>query len=273
MQRCPTRMQKGFPNRVGVRVEVHCTFTFLQDVNQNEESDQRTTLIIWWCLKMSEMMHVAKSDWDLLSVSWAAFWFTSRSKMIRAPNPSQRLTDLFPGRTFLVAGMAVAYLHICHLCFSAQSKPWVRQGWGVPQHTWSQWPIPGSRSSSADLPHLRIKKGEAQLKDPPNTQSIWVWQSPQAFLRQRYLWVGTKKTTWWIQVWEDALTSYFIHIPFSYNTKSLLKIYEIGRKQNIRYGGNKTNVEKTQEKINELAHSPQSISVCWWYVCIVMAGY
>lgn len=54
------------------------------------------------------------------------------------PNATQRPTDLFPWRTFPVAG-AAAYLHICRLCFSAQSRPWAQSGRVAPRHTWSRW--------------------------------------------------------------------------------------------------------------------------------------
>ena len=94
--------------------------------------------------------------------SWAEFWFTSWSEAAKGLNPAQRLTDLFPWRTCLVAGSAVAYLHTFHLCFSAQSRPWAQPGWGAPQRTWSQWTSPGWKSRSADLPQLRTKTAKRQ---------------------------------------------------------------------------------------------------------------
>lgn len=126
------------------------------------------------------------SPLHVLYFSWAEFWFTSWSEKTSRLNPAERLTDLFPWRLCLVAGAAAAYLHTCRLCFSSQSRPWVQQGWGVPQHTWFQWPIPWLKTRSADLPQLRRKTGKRHraqrtIKHPS------VSQPPQALLKQLYL--------------------------------------------------------------------------------------
>lgn len=100
--------------------------------------------------------------------------------------PGQTVTDLFPWRTCLVSGStkAAAYLHTCHLGFAAQSRPWVRRGWGAPRHTWSQWTSHGSKSCSVELLWLWTKEQEVR-------KSIWVCLSPSALHTHLYLWLKT----------------------------------------------------------------------------------
>lgn len=146
------------------------------------------------------------------------FWFTSWSEKTSRLNPAERLTDLFPWRLCLVAGAAAAYLHTCRLCFSSQSRPWVRQGWGVPQHTWFQWPIPWLKTRSADLPQLRAKTGKRHraqrtIKHP----SVLEYHSPLKHSSNNFIFSQKHKTHDGFKL-EDVFSSYFSHIPLSYNT-------------------------------------------------------
>lgn len=95
-----------------------------------------------------------------LNLVWS-FWFWFTSWNWNGSNRGQWLTDLAPGTARPDAGLAVAYLHTCHLCFSAQSRQWAQRESEEPRHTWSRSASRVCWSPSANWPHLKTNSGEA----------------------------------------------------------------------------------------------------------------
>lgn len=85
----------------------------------------------------------------------------------------------------------MAYLHTCHLCFSAESRQWPQQGWAVPQRTWSQSSNRGLKSCSPDLQHL--KTSERELKNQLYTPALLGGPNHSSTLKQLDLWLKKKK--------------------------------------------------------------------------------
>lgn len=97
--------------------------------------------------------------------------FISLESWLRCKEPSagQIPTDLFPWRTFPVAGAAAAYLHTCRLCSSAGGRPWAQWGRAAPRHTWSRWSSSAWKSRFADFPHLGRREETRALNHRAST--------------------------------------------------------------------------------------------------------
>lgn len=125
-------------------------------------------------------------------------------------NTGQRPTDLFPWRTFPVAGAAAAYLHTCRLCFCVRSTPWAQWGRPAPWHTWFRWSSSAQKSRLADFPHLgKREKKSAQPSTFHMREYLNTIKSPLGSIPMKIL----------IWAWTSVVLTPVL--PFSHNTQPL----------------------------------------------------